>query len=308
MGTGYKGNRTVYGSWLMDEKALRSLEDVAKNIYDYLKQVQDGLFENMQSDGKGRYSYAYLTETSYEPKIEIKFSDETRIDGKTFNEIFDLLEIRQKIPQNILITLRCLGIEVKLTLSSGKFSSCYFKYEVIDYEKNSSYEGNKNIVIGKIENWIDENKPDLLMHIWYNLAQWTSSLLILLLGVMWVTLLLYADGKEQYFKSFEKEIAEITEVGVTDANIDRAIELILIKEYEYVPDNWKPQRSELSNRILLGCGIGILAGIFMRICPKSNFSIGKGKKRVKLWTQYRKLMFVIIPSVIIIPILINLLV
>ncbi len=308
MGAGYKGNRTVYGSWLMDERALCGLEDVARNIFNYLNEIQDNMQKNLPENNFEKYHYEYLIENTREPEIEILFSDETRINGNSFKEIFDLLEIRQKIPQKILITLKCLGTEVELTLSSGKFSSNYFKYEVMGNEKFSNYEANKNIVIGKIENWIDEYKPDLLLFVWYNLAQWSSAVITILFCIVWLSALFYSNNKEYYFDYFESEIGEIAETGITDVNRDRAIELILLKQYNYVPENWIQQKSEFGDKVFIACVIGVLLCIFIRICPKSNFAIGKGKRRVKFWNQYRKVIFVVIPTVIIIPILINLLV
>lgn len=304
MGAGYKGNRTVYGIWLMDEKALYGLEGVAQNIFSYMSDIQNGLLQAVTEDNPEKYHYRHMQEYALKPEITVTFSDGSSMSKETFQEIFDSLDVRQKTPQRVTITMRCLNMKVELTLSSGKFSANYFRYEVIGDE----FEEYRNVVIGKIENWIDEAKPDLLLWAWYNLAQWAAPAMFLIIAIAWFAVALYSSSKAQYFDIFENEIIEIAETGITDENRDRAIELILMKQYEYVPETWMQEKSELGDKVLIACILGLLLCGFVRICPKSHFSIGKGKKKVKFWNQYRKVMFVMIPTLIIIPIIINLLV
>ena len=304
MGVGYCGNRTVYGSWLMDENALSGLEKMVKDVYGYLQEIQKNLqIENNELDNKYR---TYIFRDSEEPIIEVVSFDRVVVVANTFKELFESLELRGKVPQKVSICLRCLGMRVELTLSSGNFSSNFFKYEVIGNENIANYEKYKNIVIGKIENWIDENKPDLFLVIWYNIAKWASVCICIFLSVMFLAVAIYAGNKEQYYKIYESEIEEILEQGITEENRDRAMELILLKQYEFVPKEWIEENSQKGDNILLAGLCGILLCVFVRICPRANFSIGKGKKRVKFWHCYRKVMFVVLPTVIIIPILINL--
>ena len=308
MGAGYRGNRTVYGSWLMDEKSLCGLEDVAGSIYSFLFEIQENMLKEADDSSTQKYNVEYLKKYSYEPTIKVIFSDEVELQEKSFGDIFDLLEFRDKLPQKIVVTLRCFGIKVEMTLSSGKFSSNYFKYEVLGDEKYENYEAYKNIVIGKIENWIDENKPDLFLTVWYNAAQCSSAVILILFVIMGMVSIAYIDSRERYYNIFENEIQEIVESGVTDENRDRAIELLLIKEYKYIPKDWEPENSNMGNGVLVACMIGVSLCMFIKICPKSNYAIGKGKRRVKFWNQYRKIIYGLIPTAIIIPILINLLV
>lgn len=308
MGAGYRGNRTVYGSWLMDEKSLCGLEEVARCIYEYLNEIQENMLKETTEESKDKHNLIYLKKSSFEPQIKIVFSDETVLEEGSFKKIFDILEVREKLPQKIIVSLKCFGIKVDLTLSSGKFSSNYFKYEVLGDEKIQNYEDYKNIVIGKLENWIDENKPDLFLKVWYNVAQWSGAIALVFLVIMWLVSVVYLDSREHYYDIYNDEIEEIAEIGITDENRDRVIELILIKEYEYIPADWTPENSKVGDGVLIVCLIGMLFCIFIRICPKANFSIGKGKKRVKFWNQYRKIVYGLIPTLIVIPILINLLV
>ena len=306
MAVGYKGNRTINGSWLMDDRALNSLESVANDIFCYLNEIQDKFIAQFEEASVSKYRYNHLKDSTFEPIIEITFSDSSKKKVKSFREIYDLLEIREFLVNRVVITMRCLGTRVELTLSSGDTTSNYFKYEVTGDEELAEYDSYKNIVIGKIENWIDEYKPDLFLTIWYYLAKWSAVGILMFFMIMFLSAGMYSSSKEQYFKNFESEIAEIVEEGISDANRDRAIELILIKQYNYVPQSWTEESSKLGDKIIYACGLGMLFCLFVRIRPKSHFWIGKGKARVKFWKSYRQIVFVGIPTVIIIPILISL--
>lgn len=304
MQTEYKGNRTVNGIWLMNEDALNSLEKMAWDVFNYLSEVQAKMKDTISDKSTDKYEYEYLIKYTKEPKISVYFSDKTKIDGSSFKELFDVLDVRQKVPKEIVISMCCLDINVNLTLSSGD-SSNFFRYDVVERSTEPKYTESKNIVIGKIENWIDENKPDLLLKVWYSLAQWTPICVLLWLLLIAVSVAVYSTTKNSYFDFYETEIAEIVNTGITDDNRDRVIELILLKQYDYVPEEWMQQNSKVDDRIIYVSLLGILACIFISICPKSNFAIGKGKKKVKFWNSYRKIVFVLIPTSFIIPVLLD---
>ena len=114
-----------------------------------------------------------------------------------------------------------------------------------------------------------------------------------------------SGAKNQYFKQYDSEIAQIVESGINDSNRDRAIQMILQKEYDYVPESWNIERKEMENQILLYCVGAFLFSLFIRIRPKANFAIGKGKRRIKAWNTYKYIIFILIPTSILIPILIN---
>ena len=308
MATKYRGNRIIYGSWLMDEKALLSLEDVANDIFSYLYDIQEKNIAQCKDEQKSNSYYDVLSRSTHKPSIRITFTDGTKKEVASFKDIFDLLEIRGCLVNKIQISIKCLGTNIDLTLSSGETSSNYFKYEVTGSEQIYDYDSYKNIEIGKIENWIDEHKPDLLLTAWYELSRWSIPTIFFLFFITFLAMSLYTNRKEQYFTNFDAEIAEILETGITNENRDRAIQLILIKEYNYVPTSWTQKSSEAGDKVLICCAIGMLLCLFIRFRPRANFSIGKGKKRVKFWLKYKYFVFVALPTMFIIPVLINILV
>lgn len=192
-------------------------------------------------------------------------------------------------------------------LSSGDYNSNYFSYEVNGHENYVNHEEYKNMIVGKIENWIDEFQPSGLSTVWYALAGCTHMFILLIICALFVTLIVYSVDETKYFKQYENEVASILNEGINGANFERAIELLLVKQYGYVPDEWIVENTATYDKVILGCLIAFIACLFIKICPKSNFAIGKGKRRVKCWVQYRKIVFVVIPSMIIIPVIINLL-
>jgi len=302
-----KRSRKEIGSWLMDERALKELEGMLQNIYVYLKEKQKEIETNNSEEILSSYSWSYLLRREKEPVIKIVFSDESSVRKSSFQEIYELLEIRKKLPRKITISMECIGICVDVCLSSGDYNSNYFSYEVNGDEKYPNHSEYKNTVIGKIENWIDEFKPNVLSKIWYVLAGWSMAFVILAGIIMWLIIGAYSMSNTKYYNQFEYEVSNIIEDGITENNRDRAMELILMKQYEYVPKEWTQQNSTSYSKYLNICLIVMVSCLFIKICPKSNFSIGKGKRRVKFWNQYRKILFVAIPTTIIIPVIINLL-
>lgn len=301
-----KRGRRVCGSWLMDEKALNELEKVAQSIYSYLCDKRDKIEKNMSEKQLEEFDWRYLKRIETAPQIEVTFSDETHVKKSMFEEIVDLLEVREKVPRKIEIKLSCMGIEVKLTLSSGDFSSNYFSYEVSNDEKYDNFEKEKNIIIGKIENWIDEFKPNWLSLIWYKLAGFSTLGILFMLIIFFVVLIGYDSSQKKYLERYDNEVSVIMQEGITDSNRDKAMELILAKQYEYIPKEWVQENSARYDSFIYIWLLLFAALWFLKICPKSNFFIGKGKQRVRFWRQYQKVIFVAIPTMIIIPIVINL--
>lgn len=301
----YNGNKKICGIWLMDEKALLSLEEVAQNMYTYLYDVQENLIEKSQGNSEECNYYESLKNITIYPKINICFAKGSDRKVDSFKDIFDLLEYRECLVRKIEISFRCLGTKVLLTLSSGKDASNYFEYEIIGSETFENYEYHKDILIGKIENWIDSHKPGIGLTIWYHLASWAPAFIMLIAAIFLFVSMMDSSAKNQYFKQYESEIAQIVESGINDSNRDRAIQMILQKEYDYVPESWNIERKEMENQILLYCVGAFLFFLFIRIRPKANFAIGKGKRRIKAWNTYKYIIFILIPTSILIPILIN---
>lgn len=302
-----KRNRKVLGSWLMDEKSLKELEGMAQSIYAFLKEKQKETEVNNSEENLNSYSWNYLIRREKEPTIKVVFADESSVKKTSFQEIYDLLEIRKKLPRKITISLECIGIGVDICLSSGDYNSNYFSYEVNGDEKYPNHNEYKNTVIGKIENWIDEFKPNILSTIWYFLAGCSTTFMILAGVVAWIIAGAYSISNTNYYKQFDFEVSSIIEEGITESNRDRVMELLLMKQYEYVPNDWIQKNSASYSKCISVCIIIFAASLFIKICPKSNFSIGRGKRRVKFWKQYRNILFVAIPTTIIIPVIINLL-
>ncbi len=301
----YNGNRKICGSWLMDEKALLSLEEVARNMYTYLYDVQENQIEKSQGNNEECNYYQRLKNTTSYPKINICFVKGSDKQVDSFKDIFDLLEYRECLVRKIEISFRCLGTKVMLTLSSGNDTSNYFEYEIIGSETFENYEYHKDILIGKIENWIDSYKPCIGLTAWYYLAVLTPIFCLLIAVVCLGISLMDSGAKDQYFKQYDSEIAQIVESEINDSNRDRAIQMILQKEYDYVPESWNIERKKTENQILLYCEGMFLFCLFIRIRPKANFAIGKGKRRIKAWNTYKYIIFILIPTSILIPILIN---
>ena len=65
-----------------------------------------------------------------------------------------------------------------------------------------------------------------------------------------------------------------------------ALELLLAKEYSYVPSSFEA-KSNPTIYLLLFCIFLIIAIVGIN-CPKSNIAVGAGRKKVKFWKSGQK--------------------
>lgn len=279
----YPGSREIEGPWLLDKESLQKFETM---INDIVKVFCDSSGEE------------------YKPEYAIIF-----VDGKSIVEQslldFDINnEIKTSIPQKLVVSIfanRFIGrlhcTELTFKLNQRGFQS--FEYNIRGIEDEKS----KLMIINRIEEWIEENQPSRFLKIWDKVHVLLPVLCFIAIYIVLYLFAVHNNADNLYQNSLLPQLQSILEHGIDESNFTTALELLLIKEYSYVPSSFEAKTDPrvVTYPILIFSIIGI-AGF---CCPKANIAVGAGKKRVKWWKRYEQFITVTIPTVIILPVLVN---
>jgi hypothetical protein len=111
-------------------------------------------------------------------------------------------------------------------------------------------------------------------------------------------------ASDSYKEEKEIEARKLIDNGIDSQNIFEAMEIMLILETEFVPENYEYSDSSLKNwGISLLCLVLIF--IILAFTPKSYIDLGKGQKKIKFWKSWIRIISITIPVGILFPILLN---
>lgn len=277
----YPGSRKIEGPWLLDKDNLQSFETMINEITS---------------------EFSHDSGEEYKSEYTITFSD-----GKSIIEqsllAFDINnDIKTALPQKLVVKIYSASHSIyctELTFDLNNRILQYFDYSI----RNTVHEESKLIIINKIEDWIEENKPSKFLTWWNKNYVLLPALCI---GVIFITLLVFSSLRspaQLYQESLTPQIQNILEHGVDESNFTTALELFLIKEYSYVPSSFQSKGVPTGYFVVII--VCILIAIIGSQCPKANISIGAGRKKVKFWKAYVKIITVSIPTLILLPLLVN---
>lgn len=276
----YPGSNEVKGPWLLDKDSLQSFEDMINEITGELS-----------TD----------TEEDYKVRYELSFTDGKSIVDSTLSDIDINNDIKQLCPQILTVKIYSGTYSIYCTELVFDFKKSFpsFRYDIRD----TNSEETKLRITNKIEDWIEDNKPSKFLSIWKNLSSYFLCYGLLIIGLFLSIFSFRNSSLSAYQHSLSTQVEAVLETGINENNYMEALELLLAKEYNYVPSTF---HNEIN---LFGYIIAIFIIIF--ICtigyfsPKPNIALGAGRKKVKFWKSYIKIITVSIPTLILLPLLIN---
>ncbi len=123
--------------------------------------------------------------------------------------------------------------------------------------------------------------------------------------VIFFTAVIFAKKDfDLYKREISKESYKILNNGIDSSEINRALEIILSVETKYVPKDFVS--NNLSIRYwLISMLITLIICLILSFPPESHIEVGLGKRRVKIWKIWIRIISIIIPAGIILPIAIN---
>lgn len=276
----YPGSNEVKGPWLLDKDSLQKFEDLINEITGELS-----------TD----------TEEDYKVRYELSFTDGKSIVDSTIINIDINNDIKQLCPQILSVKIYPGTYSIYCTELVFDFKKSFpsFRYDI----RNTNNEETKLRITNKIEDWIENNKPSKFLSIWDNLSS-----LFPLFGVLIVLLILLIfslknSSLSAYQQSLSKQAETLLETGINENNYIEAVELSLAKEYDYIPSTFHNEINPLG--YIIAIFITIFVCTIGYFSPKSNIAIGAGRNKVKFWKSYVKIITYTIPTLILLPLLVN---
>ena len=277
----YPGSRKIEGPWLLDKDSLQKFETMINEIVS---------------------EFCHDSGEEYKPEYTITFSDGKRIIEQSLLNFDINNDIKTALPQKLIVKIYSKIHDIfctELTFNLGDRMFQSFDYSI----RNTVHEEVKLIITNKIEDWVEENKPKKFLMWWNKNFVFFP---VLCVSVILITLLLFSSSSstsQLYQDSLLPQVQDILEHGIDENNLTTALELLLIKEYSYTPPSFQSNADPtIYLLIIIVC---ILVAIVGACCPKANIAIGAGRKKVQFWKTYIRIMTVSVPTLILLPLLIN---
>lgn len=276
----YPGSRKVEGPWLLDKTNLQTFEKMVNAI----------VTEFCNDSGE-----------EYRAEYTITFSDGKNIVEHSLLNFDNNHDIRNALPCKLLVKIYSGNSSIYCTELT--FELNHRMFQSFDYNiRNITKEESKLIIINKIEDWIEENQPSKFMK-WWN--KYYSIFPFFFFGGFFSILFTYTSrtsASQLYQNSLRPQIQIILEHGVDESNYMNALELLLTKEYSYVPSSFEVTSNNPKIYLLLIL-ICLVISIIGFLCPKANIAIGAGRKKVKFGKSYERFITISIPTLILLPLL-----
>ena len=277
----YPGSRKVEGPWLLDKTNLQTFERMVNAIV---------------------AEFCNDSEKEYKAEYTITFSDGKSIVEHSLLNFDSNHDIRNALPRKLLVKIYSGNSSIycsELTFELNHRMSQSFDYNI----RNITQKQTKLIIINKIEDWIEENQPSKFLK-WWN--RYYSIFPFFFIGGFFSILSIFmsrTSASQLYQNSLSPQIQSILEHGVDESNYMNALELLLTKEYSYVPPSFETKSNPTIYLLLIL--IFLIIAIVGFHCPKSNIAIGAGRKKVKFWKSYERFITISIPTLILLPLLEN---
>lgn len=277
----YPGSNKIEGPWLLDKDNLQKFESMINEIVSVFC-----------ADSGKKYKAEYI----------LTFSDGRSIIEQSLLNFDINNDIKNALPQRLVVKIYCGNSSIYCTELNFNLNSRML--QAFDYSiRDTVHEESKLIIINKIEDWIVENKPSKILIYWNRVYSFIPYLCVSFITASLVLFAKLTSTTQLYQESLAPQIQGILEHGVDESNFTDALELFLIKEYSYVPSSFQAKSDPRGYFLIIV--VCILITIIGFCCPKANISIGAGRKKVKFWRAYVRVITVSIPTLILIPLLVN---
>jgi hypothetical protein len=285
-----KTQKTDKGPWLLSEDALKTIDSIMEKAYnDFIN-----LGEKREGD--------YPNKLTNRKILTVWFNDDIKTEVNSFKEIFisETYSKLKPIKFEYAIEVGYNRVNVEL---NGEWSNSYFQYYVNCNDNNI-----ENNIIYDIQNIYNVEKPKRFFIIASKIGpiSWLAYFLILMVMV--------AVLNSKYQTPINNVIKNKLYTILSKDNLDQNDYFEIIKyttiynfEFYTLIENEKAKEilniyNKILNNYLLA---GFLFCIIFTFNPRASFSVGKGISKVRKWKMYYKIILYIIPTMIIIPILIN---
>ncbi len=299
------GNKKFKGPWFIGFKELEELDEVFEFIVQKIDNSAYNEFEDFAKDEIQKGLYKNLDD-------RINHEVEYYKNQKTKNVVLSSPDNKELIDDSIKNILKdsklidfspiSLSFKVEHKYSNKFLFSINKSTESLSYSIECYNHSCKEEIKYEIEKWINKYKPNLFMKLWNQLS---IVLFILSLFTIFVSYNNIVDIEYPNFKlNYKNEINELLKHGVNKENETKSIELILKYITDYQPEKVVGIETYNKTAIVIMC-ISIFVFLISTFSPKTTLGIGRFQRHLVWYNLYSKFVLVTLPSVIIIPILVD---
>lgn len=293
--------KEIKGPWLIGIEELEELDTIIKEIEillneSYNKEINQDVLEKSERSEETTESIIKKVKSSFLKEIKRSFvlisKDNSRIIDNSIRDLLKDSKVKSFSPKELNISIE-YGYKIRFTFEITKRY-----YGRLNYQSRCFDTDIQDEISYKIETWIDRNKPNKVKQFWneFSFPIFMLTMLILIFSSTNIITTVIPSSKEVY----QVQVDSLIKNGVTQENQNKAIELILKYNSNYIPVNVKEITKYNTNAIKLS----IMALIFSLIAyfnPKTTIGLGKQKKMLSFYKIYIKLILVTIPAIFIIP-------
>ena len=277
----YPGSYTEEGPWLIDKIKLATFEEMVNRVAD----------EQSIATGKKHLPQHIVTLENGQKIVANSLSElELNNDLKTHY----VTKLHTKIDEEHRY-IYC----TEFTFQLGNRASHSFQYDIRDVGDESV----KLRCINLVDEWINENRPPVLLRIWSGVHSAAFFLGVFVFFFMLATVTGDSPRETLYQQELLDRAYDIIEQGVDECNVYLALETLLEKEFSYVPSSFQPEVPSRDFWIQLICVCVVT--LLVTFCPIAHIAVGLGKRKVKFWNRYVQIITYFIPTAVILPLLIN---
>ena len=270
--------RTESGPWLLNENKLENLSKVLDEILKTLDEYND--CDNSNNDIAN---------------VFVHFRSGKSTKYQSFEEVIKDTDLSEQLITEVEINYIRGYNSLSLNITKSRFSSG------IEYKISVKDEKIKDDILFILDGWINKSKPSKIIQIWGNFDLILATLFTIISILIYVSTL--KTKQELYSKILERNALELIKNGIDETTQNEAIRIILEYSTKYVPPDFQTEVLTKTNWSIII--ILVIIGIVLGFRPKTNLAIGKGKNIVKFWELWMKILFVSIPTSIILPMIIN---
>lgn len=283
----------IKGPWLLSQIDFENLDKIIDTIFEKLMTALN--------DEMSLYPEAYkYNKLKLKKSIILTSKNKTELLDNTLIGILKDQKLNDLQPDELFIEVgeRYSGFVFLLSISPENDGALDYSVECINEEI-------KDEIKYVIDRWIEDLKPNKLSQIWSN----TLPGFLTFFGILWFIILLsglFDAPSDNFKKDLKIQADSLISNGIDINNQNEAIEIILKLQTEYTPKNINDKRT-LQPKVLKLLIISIFCFIVLIITPKTTIGLGKYKQKIKFYKFWNKFVLIIIPSLIILPQIINIL-
>jgi hypothetical protein len=298
-----------YGPWFITRKAMEALDELFDEIRKDIIEIRKGEIQILAekeieySYNKGKTIEQLQEEISikelkdYYTRLILGLSDKTSIVTDSIKNAIKNLVMQNKRVKYLEYKIKIGMKEIELEIDSSYGCSLKYKSSYIDEELKSK-------IFYKIENCLDDYKPNSAAQFWNHFRFPISWLFQITFWVIFIIRLI--NGSSSYKSVIKSDMRKIIDMkDITQEQINQLVIFIAKIQSDYQPKTFITNPNGILFYVYLFLPI---IGLILLFAPKTTIEYGKSARSIILWKTWMYFILIFLPSSIIVPVILSLLI